>query len=352
MTVQAPRLTGRTALVTGGASGIGRATVFRLLEEGASVVFSDVNLDTGTATLRAAREAFDPDRVRFFPGDAASEADVEHAVGFVRETFGTIDCLAGCAGTGGALTGLLDTSLDHWDRTQELLGRSVFLGLKHVGRAMVEQGRGGSVVNVSSVAALAGGHGSVAYSAAKAGVSNLGMTAAVELARHRIRVNTVSPAGIATPLLVRGGDAGRMRAAGIATQPWPEAGEAGDVAACVAFLLSDDARFVTGADLAVDGGLSIRGGYTPDGDNPLGREIVAAIRRSGEAGLDRGSTVPSATDRSWLERLDRVDAGVTVGAWCSSPARPGGLVRLWPSVSLAWGTPSSAAGGTGRLSRE
>ena len=174
MTVHAPRLTGRTALVTGGASGIGRATVFRLLEEGASVVFSDVNLDTGTATLREAREAFDPDRVRFFPGDAASEADVEHAVGFVRETFGRIDCLAGCAGTGGALTGLLDTSLDHWDPTQELLGRSVFLGLKHVGRAMVEQGQGGSVVNVSSVAALAGGHGSVALLGGQSGCVELG----------------------------------------------------------------------------------------------------------------------------------------------------------------------------------
>ncbi len=205
MTGQTPRLAGQSALVTGGASGIGRATVFRLLEEGASVVFADVNLDTGTATLRAAQEMFDPDRVRFFPADAAMEADVEHAVGFVRETFGRIDCLAGCAGTGGALTGLLDTSMDHWDRTLGLLGRSVFLGLKHVGRAMVEQDQGGSVVNVSSVAAIAGGHGSAAYSAAKAVVSNLGMTAAVELARHRIRVNTVLPAGVATPLLVRGG---------------------------------------------------------------------------------------------------------------------------------------------------
>ncbi len=308
MTAPSPRLSGRTALVTGGASGIGRATLFRLLEEGAVVVFTDVNLDTGTATLQAARDTFDPDRVRFFPGDAAAESDVEHAVRFVQETFGRIDCLAGCAGTGGALSGLLETSADLWDRTQELLGRSVFLGLKHAGRAMVAQGRGGSVVNVSSVAALAGGHGSAAYSAAKAAVSNLGMTAAVELAQHRIRVNTVSPAGIATPLLVRGGDAGRMRAASVATQPWPQAGEAEDVAACIAFLLSDDARFVTGADLAVDGGLSVQGGFRPDGGNPMGREIVAAIRRSGAAGLDRGSTVPSATDRSWLERLDRADA--------------------------------------------
>lgn len=301
------RLQDNVFLVTGGASGIGRATVLRLLDEGALVVFADVNLDTGTATLKAAEDAFGPDRVRFFPCDVTVESHIEHAVQFALGTFGRLDGLVNCAGTGGALNGLLHTAADHWDKTQELLARSVFLSLKHAARAMIGDGRGGAVVNVASIAGIGGGAGGPAYSAAKACAINLGKSAALDLAKYRIRVNTVSPGPIVTPLLVRGGDPDGLRRAAVAAQPWPEAGEPEDVAACIAFLLSDDARFVTGANLVVDGGICAQAGNLYEGDSALGAEIVEGIRRSGEVGFDQGSTVPNTKDLGWQKRLDEID---------------------------------------------
>ena len=202
-----PVLSDRVAVITGGASGIGRATVLRFLDEGAKVVVGDFNAENGQALVD---EVGDPDRLRFVRTDVAEEAEVEALIGAAVETFGGLDVLFNNAGVGGAFGPLTEISVDDWDRTFAVLVRSVFIGTKHAARVMIEQGRGGSIINTASVAGLGGGGGPLAYSAAKAAVINLTYCSAVELARHRIRVNAICPGLIHTPLAL-GRHADRVR---------------------------------------------------------------------------------------------------------------------------------------------
>jgi NAD(P)-dependent dehydrogenase (short-subunit alcohol dehydrogenase family) len=170
-----------------------------------------------------------------------------------------------------------------------VLVRSVFLGIKHGARAMKRQGQGGSIINTASVAGLSGGSGPLCYSACKAAVINLTRSAATELAPDKIRVNAICPGAILTPLVHRGSpDAVRPRLAGL--QPWPEVGEPEHIAGAALFLASDDARFVTGEPLVVDGGL------TAAGPNLISRmregqgQTNASVFASGMTGVDKGST--------------------------------------------------------------
>jgi NAD(P)-dependent dehydrogenase (short-subunit alcohol dehydrogenase family) len=152
---------------------------------------------------------------------------------------------------------ILETSVEDWDTTFAVVLRSAFLGIKHAGQALVEQGEGGAIISTSSVAGLVGGGGPDAYSAAKAGVVNLTRNAAVELAPHRIRVNATCPGSVYTPLVHRGAfdpDSAKNPA-----QPWPDYGKPEYQASAVLFLASDDAVFVTGEALVVDGGLIAAG---------------------------------------------------------------------------------------------
>ena len=139
-----------------------------------------------------------------------------------------------------------------------MLLRSVFLGMKHAGRVMLEQGEGGSIISTASVAGLGGGAGPHCYSACKAGVVNLTRTVAAELAAFRIRVNAVAPGTIMTDLF-HGGDPEGKRAQVLDKQPWPEIGVPDDIAGAVLYLASEDARFVTGETLVVDGGQLAKG---------------------------------------------------------------------------------------------
>jgi NAD(P)-dependent dehydrogenase (short-subunit alcohol dehydrogenase family) len=266
----------RAALVTGGASGIGRATVARLLAEGWQVVVADLNAENGE---RAAAEF--GAGVRFVRADVSEEADVAGAVGACVAAFGRIDCVVNNAGVGGAFGALTDIAVGDWDYTFAVLVRSVFLGIKHGARAMQAVGRGGSIVNTASVAAFSGGAGPQAYSAAKAAVLNLGRVAAAELASDRIRVNTVCPGLIVTPLI--GPDLETARTVMQQAQPWPDLGTPEDVAEVIAFLAGDAARFVTGEEITVDGGLRAAGPrmHGAYGGEPRARGLV---------GVNRGST--------------------------------------------------------------
>ncbi len=251
----AGRLQDKVAVITGGASGMGRATVLRFLAEGARVVVADMNEETGKETLELAAQAGHDERVRFIRTDVADEASVEAMIQLAITDFGRLDCLFNNAGVGGAFGALTEIEVDDWDYTFAVLTRGVFLGIKHGARVMEA---GASIINTASVAGLSGGSGPVVYSAAKAAVINLTFGAAVELARQQIRVNAICPGGIVTPLVHRGNvEEATERLKKL--QPWPEAGQGEHIAGVALFLASEDARFVTGQALAVDGGLTAAG---------------------------------------------------------------------------------------------
>jgi NAD(P)-dependent dehydrogenase (short-subunit alcohol dehydrogenase family) len=264
------------ALVTGGASGIGRAAAARLLADGWRVVLADLNVENGVRVAAALG-----DDVRFVRTDVAEEHDVAAAVATCVESFGRIDCVVNNAGVGGAFGALTEIEVADWDYTFAVLVRSVFLGIKHGARAMQAAGHGGSIVNTASVAAFSAGAGPQAYSAAKAAVVNLGRVAAAELGARRIRVNTVCPGVVATPLV--GSDLDAVHAVMTEAQPWPDLGRPEDVAEVIAFLASEAARFVTGEEIVVDGGLRAAGPriHAAYGGEPRLRGLV---------GVSRGST--------------------------------------------------------------
>lgn len=251
------RLDGKVAVITGGGSGMGRATTLRFLDEGASVVFGDLNEATALETLELADDY--EKNVRFIRTDVAEERDVEAMIAHAVEEFGRLDIVFNNAGVGGAFGPINDLEVEDWDYTFAVLTRGPFLGIKYGSRVMKEQGWGGSIINTASVAGLSGGAGPQAYSAAKAAVVNLSMTAAVELGIHRIRVNAICPGGIATPLISMGRDPKDVEAGLEQLQPLPFAGKPEHIAGAALFLASDDALFVSGHALIVDGGLEAAG---------------------------------------------------------------------------------------------
>src|SRR4051794_24796402 len=248
-------LTDRVAVVTGGASGIGRATVLKFLAAGARVVVGDLNADNGEQLVA---EGADPDRLRFIRTDVAEVEEAEALIGAAVEGFGGLHVVFNNAGVGGPLGPLTEIAVADWDRTFAVLTRSVFLGTKFGARVMVEQGGGGSIINTASVAGLGGGAGPLAYSAAKAAVVNLTLNAAVELARHRIRVNAICPGLIHTPLAL-GRHADKVREAMPSFQPWPDEGRPEDIAGLALYLAGADSEFVTGEAIRADGGLLAAG---------------------------------------------------------------------------------------------
>ncbi|MGQ0624677.1 MAG: SDR family NAD(P)-dependent oxidoreductase [Sporichthyaceae bacterium] len=281
----------RVAVVTGGGSGIGAATALRLLAEGWQVVIGDLNADALAATAAAARTAGTGDRLHLAVCDVTSEADIEALVGAAIATFGALDAMVNNAGVPGAFGAITEIEAADWDYTFAVLVRGVFLGTKHAGRAFAAAGAGGAIVNVASVAALSGGVGPQAYSAAKAAVISLTQTTAVELAAQRIRVNAVAPGPVLTPIL--GGGPERMATTAevlTGTQPWPDAGRPTDIAAGIAFLLSPDAGFITGQTLVIDGGQSAGG--PREAMRRLADPVAAGI-----VGVSRGSTGQDGTMR-------------------------------------------------------
>ncbi|MGH9272575.1 MAG: SDR family NAD(P)-dependent oxidoreductase, partial [Ilumatobacteraceae bacterium] len=172
-----------------------------------------------------------------------------------------------------------------WDRTFAVLVRSVFLGTKYAARRLIEQGEGGSIVNTASVAGLSGGGGPQAYSAAKAAVINLTYSSAVELGRHRIRVNAICPGLINTPLAIRH-DRDRQRVTDLISgvQPWPELGRPEDIAGLVVWLAGPDSTFVSGESIRVDGALAAAGPRLVGMTDPNGAFVRSAGFADGTTG--------------------------------------------------------------------
>ncbi|MGO9056047.1 MAG: glucose 1-dehydrogenase [Candidatus Binataceae bacterium] len=249
-------LEGKVVLVTGGASGMGRATAVALARAGAKIAIADVNGQGGEETLgltlAAGGDAF------FSACDVSAAAQVEALVNQTVKKFGRLDCAANIAGIEGKWADkIADASEENFDRVIAVNLKGVWLCMKYEVAQMVKQGGGGSIVNLASAAGLVGNPGSAAYGASKHGVVGLGKTVALEYARQGIRVNTVCPGAIETPMLSRIFDAIPRHGARMAEiEPVGRLGTADEIAAAILWLCSEQSSFVTGAAIPVDGGLT------------------------------------------------------------------------------------------------
>lgn len=267
------QLAGKVAIVTGGASGIGRASVLRFLSAGAKVVVADINERTGAETAELARNAGHGDRVRFFCCDVAQETQIESLVAFAVTEFGRLDHMFNNAGLVGAIGAITEVEVGDWDATFAVMVRGVFLGTKHATRAILTHGEGGAIINTASIAAYSAGAGAMAYSACKAAVLSITRSAAIELAQERIRVNAICPGLTLTPLIERGREVDTAAVLDKA-QPWPELCQPDHVAEIAIFLASDQSRFVTGQPIVVDGGTTALGPGLYAGGNVAGNAVM------------------------------------------------------------------------------
>ena len=248
------RLEGRVALVTGAASGIGKVTAQRLVEEGAAVLVTDIQVDLGEATV--AELTAGGGRAAFFRHDVTSESDWEAACAKAVAELGGLDILVNNAGMGD-IKPIEETTLAEWDRTVAIDQTGVFLGMKAAAPHLKKSGHA-SVINISSIFGSSGGFGvSPAYHAAKGAVRTLTKNVALHWAPDGVRVNSIHPGFIDTPIL-DGARGTPFEQAMLDLTPMGRLGQPDEIAAGVAYLASDDAAFVTGLELYIDGGYLAR----------------------------------------------------------------------------------------------
>ena len=247
------RLDGKVALITGAARGQGAAEARLFSAEGASVMLGDVLDDDGTLVAKELG-----DRAAYLHHDVTSEADWAAIVVETISRFGRVDVLVNNAGIF-RVRGLTTTSLDEYMRIVTINQVGTFLGMKAVADAMIGQGSG-SIVNISSIAGLGGGAGTIAYTASKFAVRGMTKVAAVELAPFGVRVNSVHPGLIDTPMLREevGLADPSARDAAATRVPNGRLATADDVARLVLYLASDDSAYSTGSEFVVDGGMTAR----------------------------------------------------------------------------------------------
>jgi NAD(P)-dependent dehydrogenase (short-subunit alcohol dehydrogenase family) len=259
------RFVGRVAMVTGGASGIGAAIVRQFVSEGGKVAILDVDQKRGSELAWELGDA-----VISLNADVTCENDIEHAIAMSVERLGPLHVAFNAAGRG-IHSNLVDCSERDWRRVQDLVINGVFFSMKHEAKRMIAQGSGGAIVNIASVTSVQPNFGRSAYAASKAAVVALSRSGALELGDHGIRVNSISPGIIDTPLTQSFIASNPALVHMLTTQmPVHRIGRVEDVSAAAMFLASDDSSYITGTDLLVDGGWMVSGGQLsmPAARNP------------------------------------------------------------------------------------
>jgi NAD(P)-dependent dehydrogenase (short-subunit alcohol dehydrogenase family) len=242
----------KVALVTGGGSGIGRATALRLAQEGAKVMIADYVPESALQSVKMIKDA--GGEASCVAADVAVTSQVEMMVNKTVEIYGRLDCAYNNAGIEGAVGDIVACTEENFDRVIAIDLKAVWLCMKYEIPQMLKQG-GGSIVNTASIAGLVGFNSIPAYVAAKHGVVGLTRTAALEFAQKNIRVNCVCPGVISTPMVERAIDKGGFTEADvIAAEPIGRLGQPQEIAEGVLWLLSDASSFVTGHPLTIDGG--------------------------------------------------------------------------------------------------
>lgn len=246
------RLEGKVAIITGAGSGIGRATACRFAAEGAKLVIADKS-----ESVRETADVIGGD-AQALEIDAGNEADVERLVATAVATFGGLDIAYANAGISGGLTGLFEHTVEEWQAILQTNLIGPFLLIKHAAPEIVKRGRG-AIICTASVAGIRSGAGCPAYSASKAGVINLVQTAAQQLSGTNVRVNAICPGLIQTGMTQRAFDYAEQK--GVTDRigrlnPLRRAGQPEEIANVALFLASDEASYVNGQAIAVDGGLS------------------------------------------------------------------------------------------------
>lgn len=247
---------GKVAIVTGGSSGIGQAAALGFAREGAKVIVADVGVEGGKETVKLIREM--GGEAVFVQTDVTRAAEVETLIQKAVATYGRLDCAFNNAGIMGAIALTAEGTEENWQVTIDVNLKGVWLCMKYEIPQMLKNG-GGAIVNTASVVSLVGFRGLSAYSASKHGVLGLTKSAALEYATAGIRINAVSPGAIRTPLV----DAAvrldpQIEAQLIALEPIGRMGTPEEIAEAVVWLCSDEASFVTGHTLVVDGGMVIQ----------------------------------------------------------------------------------------------
>ncbi|MBL8781880.1 MAG: glucose 1-dehydrogenase [Alphaproteobacteria bacterium] len=254
------RLSGKVAVITGAASGIGRGTVDLFVKEGAKVVAADIQDDKGARMAEEHGKS-----LRYIRCDVTKEGDIKAAIDLAQKAFGRVDCLFNNAGTPGPLENAETVTAESFDAVMHLHVRAAMLGIKHVTPIMRAQG-GGSIISTASIAGLQNGFGPLLYSVAKAAIVHMTKLSAAQLGPMNIRVNCICPGLIATPIFAKGiglatqvadQTVAAVSVAGKDAQPIPRTGLPRDIAEAALYLASDGSGFVNGHALAVDGGITV-----------------------------------------------------------------------------------------------
>lgn len=244
------RLENKIAIVTGAASGIGKAIAEKFISEGAKVVLSDMNGDDSLISVFG-------DKALFIKCDVSNSAEVENLIKQTVEHFGGLDIMVNNAGIGG-LGGIIDVTDESWNKTIAINLSGVMFGMRAAAQVMKQKGIKGSIINMSSILGKVGLNGAIAYCAAKGGVVQLTQAGALDLAADKIRVNAIAPGFIETNMTKDVLAMKQFNDMVVSSTPLGHVGQVSDIANAAVYLASDEADYVTGSVIYVDGGWTAR----------------------------------------------------------------------------------------------